>query len=190
MSGSHSKNRETNARLLPTCLGMSEPSPCLHSLGPQTPHNTLGLPQPCPWGHLDRDSPSLRLFSQVILNSDKTTVKSDPQGWGRAGGMAQWLRVLVALAEDPGSILSNYLVAHRLLRVQFRGGDPMASSDLCGQQSHIRTHKQDTHTHKMKNKIDLKKQALPGVVAHAFNPNTWEAEAGRFLSSRPAWSTE
>jgi hypothetical protein len=28
------------------------------------------------------------------------------------------------------------------------------------------------------------------VVAHAFNPSTWEAEAGRFLSSRPAWSIE
>jgi hypothetical protein len=28
------------------------------------------------------------------------------------------------------------------------------------------------------------------VVAHAFNPNTREAEAGGFLSSRPAWSTE
>jgi len=28
------------------------------------------------------------------------------------------------------------------------------------------------------------------VVAHAFNPSTWEAEAGRFMSSRPAWSTE
>jgi hypothetical protein len=28
------------------------------------------------------------------------------------------------------------------------------------------------------------------VVAHAFNPRTWEAEAGRFLSSRPAWFTE
>jgi hypothetical protein len=29
-----------------------------------------------------------------------------------------------------------------------------------------------------------------GVVAHTFNPSTWETEAGRFLSSRPAWSTE
>jgi hypothetical protein len=31
---------------------------------------------------------------------------------------------------------------------------------------------------------------LPGVVAYAFNPSIWEAEAGGFLSSRPAWSTE
>jgi hypothetical protein len=28
------------------------------------------------------------------------------------------------------------------------------------------------------------------VVAHTFNPRTWEAEAGRFLGSRSAWSTE
>ena len=28
------------------------------------------------------------------------------------------------------------------------------------------------------------------MVAHAFNPSTWEAEAGGFLSSRPACSTE
>jgi hypothetical protein len=25
---------------------------------------------------------------------------------------------------------------------------------------------------------------------HAFNPSTWEAEAGGFLSSRSAWSTK
>jgi hypothetical protein len=30
----------------------------------------------------------------------------------------------------------------------------------------------------------------PGTVAHAFNPSTWEAEAGGFLSSRPDWSTK
>ena len=29
-----------------------------------------------------------------------------------------------------------------------------------------------------------------GVVAHAFNSSTQEAEAGGFLSSRPAWSTK
>jgi hypothetical protein len=29
-----------------------------------------------------------------------------------------------------------------------------------------------------------------GVVVHAFNPSTWEAQAGGFLSSRPAWATK
>jgi hypothetical protein len=28
----------------------------------------------------------------------------------------------------------------------------------------------------------IKKTLLLGMVAHAFNPSTWEAEAGRFLS--------
>ena len=28
------------------------------------------------------------------------------------------------------------------------------------------------------------------MVAHTFNPSTWEAEAGGLLSSRTAWSTE
>jgi hypothetical protein len=28
------------------------------------------------------------------------------------------------------------------------------------------------------------------MMAHAFNPSTREAEAGGFLSSRPAWSTK
>jgi hypothetical protein len=36
----------------------------------------------------------------------------------------------------------------------------------------------------------IRRQARLGVVAHAFNPSTWEAEAGGFLSSRPAWSTK
>jgi hypothetical protein len=31
---------------------------------------------------------------------------------------------------------------------------------------------------------------VKGVAAHAFNPSTREAEASRFLSSRPAWSTK
>jgi hypothetical protein len=33
-------------------------------------------------------------------------------------------------------------------------------------------------------------KSKPGVVVHAFNPSTREAEAGGFLSSRLAWSTE
>jgi hypothetical protein len=28
------------------------------------------------------------------------------------------------------------------------------------------------------------------MVAHTFNPSTWEAKAGGFLSSRTAWSTK
>jgi hypothetical protein len=39
--------------------------------------------------------------------------------------------------------------------------------------------------------MSLKKQNKSrAVVAHPFNPSTWEAEAGGFLSLRPAWSTE
>jgi hypothetical protein len=38
-------------------------------------------------------------------------------------------------------------------------------------------------------KVSLKKkeeEEEPGMLAHTFNPSTWETETGRFLSSRPA----
>jgi hypothetical protein len=35
-----------------------------------------------------------------------------------------------------------------------------------------------------------KKFPSQAMVVHAFNPSTWEAEAGGFLSLRPAWYTE
>jgi hypothetical protein len=37
-------------------------------------------------------------------------------------------------------------------------------------------------------KVDLPSSWV--VVVHTFNSSTWEAEAGGFLSSSPAWSTE
>jgi hypothetical protein len=41
-----------------------------------------------------------------------------------------------------------------------------------------------------KNKNKQTKKNKPGMVVHSFNLSTQEAEAGRFLSSRPAWSTK
>jgi hypothetical protein len=38
--------------------------------------------------------------------------------------------------------------------------------------------------------LSLKPLCSPDVVAHSFNPSTWEAEAGGSLSSKPAWSTK
>jgi hypothetical protein len=38
--------------------------------------------------------------------------------------------------------------------------------------------------------VNMKVCLSQAVVAHAFNPSTWEAEAGRFLSSRTARDTQ
>jgi hypothetical protein len=45
------------------------------------------------------------------------------------------------------------------------------------------------HKKPQTNKTHLLKMWEPGMMAHAFNPSTWEAEAGGFLSLRTAWST-
>jgi hypothetical protein len=42
--------------------------------------------------------------------------------------------------------------------------------------------------HRLRSLREMKAINKPGVVAHAFNPSTWKAERGRFLSSRPSWS--
>jgi hypothetical protein len=48
-----------------------------------------------------------------------------------------------------------------------------------------------TNAHKIKlNELFIKESFSQVAVVHAFNPSTWEAETGRFLSSRPAWSTK
>ena len=54
----------------------------------------------------------------------------------------------------------------------------------------IRKQDSDLKSHVMKMIEDFKKNInKPGVLVHAFNPSTWEPEAGGFLSYRPAWST-
>jgi hypothetical protein len=45
-------------------------------------------------------------------------------------------------------------------------------------------------SHERYGKEAIKNCSSQAVVAHAFNPSTWEAEAGGFLSLRPAWSTK
>jgi hypothetical protein len=47
-----------------------------------------------------------------------------------------------------------------------------------------------SHIQKYVRLVLLKIKLELGVVAHAFDPSTQEAEAGGFLSSRPAWSTK
>jgi hypothetical protein len=54
----------------------------------------------------------------------------------------------------------------------------------------IRTCRLQQFISQINQSVTLKTRDQPGVVAHAFNPSTWEAEAGGFLSSRPAWSTK
>jgi hypothetical protein len=44
---------------------------------------------------------------------------------------------------------------------------------------------------KMKLEVEaIKIKHKPAMVVHTFNPSTQEAELGRFLSLRPAWSTK
>ena len=48
----------------------------------------------------------------------------------------------------------------------------------------------DLFLHSCVKTMHKKTSGCRAVEAHIFNPSTWEAEAGEFLSLRPAWSTE
>jgi hypothetical protein len=52
---------------------------------------------------------------------EKFTVKGNE----RTGEMAQQLRALATVAEDPGSIPSTHLVAHNIYNSSFKGSDAL-----------------------------------------------------------------
>jgi hypothetical protein len=61
---------------------------------------------------------------QELLRSQtgkkRETIKCLVKLTSGAGGVAQWLGVLAALPEDPGSIPSNYTIAHHHLELQLQ----------------------------------------------------------------------
>jgi hypothetical protein len=58
-------------------------------------------------------------------------------------------------------------------------------------QNKLKENQQDKNIPKQsKDLSDKNFKSSRAVVAHAFNPSTWEAETGKFLSLRPAWSAK
>lgn len=110
-----------------------------------------------------------------------------------AGEVAQKLRALAAFSEDHGSVFCIYTVAHRLSLTPVPGIQcpPLTSEDTRythGAQAYIQAKHSCIHL-KILNvkKINYyywgepRSQGLWVVVAHAFNPSTWESEAGGSL---------
>jgi hypothetical protein len=91
--------------------------------------------------------------------------------------MAQSVRALAAAAEDQGLAHPHDSSQQSIMPVP---GDLILSLTLPVPNMHR------VHIHMQKKK----KNKPRAVVAHTFNPSTWEAEAGRCLSLRPAWSTK
>jgi hypothetical protein len=99
-----------------------------------------------------------------------------------------------SLRSSPGDYLlvrhpSKAFSASFQMILHFPKSDPSVGGILSS--AHFRLFlKQDIHSFRL-SALSLNKSGEQlGVVAHAFNPSTWEAETGRFLSSRPAWSTK
>lgn len=100
-----------------------------------------------------------------------------------AGGdeeTAQLLRAQTALVEDPISVPSTHF-RWLTTTVVLLQRNP-APSDLC------RLRPRHTHMRTLK-KNEKVKVNEPGIVVQAFNTKTQEAELGRSLSLRQAWSS-
>jgi hypothetical protein len=81
----------------------------------------------------------------------------------------------------------------KILKRKFKKPDKLlkkCSTFLSHQEMQIKTILRFQDTPVRMAKTNKRSDSSPGVVAHAFNPSTWEAEAGGSLSWRPAWSTE
>ena len=105
------------------------------------------------------------------------TKQNSSRGWRDSSAMRNY-PVLPRGHSSVPSILILHQVAHNhLFNSSSRKSNALFKHAL---RSHAHI---CTHTH-------LIKKLKSGVVVHAFNPSNWEAEAGGFLSSRPAWSTE
>jgi hypothetical protein len=73
----------------------------------------------------------------------------------------------------------------------WKESNPRRIGTLKGEDRHLYFSRDKPICNKRPIKNIIKKiKHVPGVVAHAFNPSTREAEAGGFLSLRPAWSTK
>jgi hypothetical protein len=125
--------------------------------------------QPHHSGHWKLGDRDLKVILADIVNLRPTWTTRHPTSKKGKGAreMAQLTKVPTALAED-------LRVAPRNRTGQLTATN--ASSYFWPCRTPVNTHK-NIPTYR-------------AVVAHAFNPSTQEAEAGRFLSSRPAWSTE
>ena len=54
----------------------------------------------------------------------------------------------------------------------------------------LKTNKRKKENKRKKGRKRKRREESYSQAVHAFNPITWKAEAGRFPSSRPAWSSE